>query len=158
MLCNQILSLPEYQQTDALMAYYPLFGEPDLIPILEDALAAGKRLFLPQTDAQMQIHPRQVTHLSQLQSGAFSVMEPPESFPESMDFPLLLMPAVAYDRRGNRLGHGAGCYDRFLAHYTGRTIGVCFSIFLLDEVPCALHDRTADLICTEHGIVEPTDR
>jgi 5-formyltetrahydrofolate cyclo-ligase len=62
---------------------------------------------------------------------------------------LLIMPAVAYDCRGFRLGYGAGFFDRFLAQTQVSTLGVCFDAFLVDELPTETHDQPVQSVITE---------
>ncbi|MDD3165599.1 MAG: 5-formyltetrahydrofolate cyclo-ligase, partial [Oscillospiraceae bacterium] len=90
--------------------------------------------------------------LSLLHSGRYGVMEPPASLPEDMEFDLVVMPGVAFDRAGHRLGHGAGCYDRFLRTFHGRIIGVCYEAMLFDAIPTEPLDLGADLVCTEKAL------
>lgn len=148
-VCAEILRLPAYAAARGVMAFYPMPDEVDVRPVLEDCLRQGKRLYLPQTDGQMQIHPRRVSALSQLQQGKFGIWEPPETLPEETAYDLILVPAMAYDRAGFRLGRGAGCYDRFLPGFAGVTVGVCLERFLLEQIPREPHDFRVQWICTE---------
>jgi len=72
----------------------------------------------------------------------------PEVAPESLD--LVVVPGVAFDRTGHRLGRGAGHYDRFLSRLSARTAtaGICFDEQLIDAVPHGDHDRTVDCVFT----------
>ena len=83
--------------------------------------------------------------------AAFGLWEPAPDFPlverESID--LTLVPAVCYDRQGYRLGFGGGYYDRWLAGYAGRTVGLCRDCVLQERVPLEPHDQAVELLLTE---------
>ena len=148
-ICQRILQLSVYQNAKSVLAFYPMKTEPDIRPVLEACLQAGKQLYLPQTDEMLQIHPRQVCDLLQLRRGRFGIWEPEESQPEEKNISVILVPALAYDRQLYRLGQGAGCYDRFLPESSGVRIGVCFDAFLMDQIPHDSHDQPVHILCTQ---------
>ena len=152
-VCARIAALPQWQRAQCVMAFYPLPSEPDIRPLLAQALAAGKTLLLPHTDADLRIHPCRVASLDALQPGRFGIPEPRLSDETQLSPELILIPAVAYDRCGNRLGHGAGCYDRFLPGCEAFRVGVCFDDCLLDAVPTDPHDLPVQIVCTEKQTV-----
>lgn len=95
-----------------------------------------------------------------LRPGAFGLLEPlpelPGADPGDAAFrpELILVPGVAFDRRGGRLGYGGGFYDRFLAELARRgaprrALGFCFGFQVVDELPCAAWDQPVDGLCTE---------
>ena len=154
-VCAEILRLPAYAAARGVMAFYPMPDEVDVRPVLEDCLRQGKRLYLPQTDGQMQIHPRRVSALSQLQQGKFGIWEPPETLPEETAYDLILVPAMAYDRAGFRLGFGGGYYDRWLAGFSGVRVGLCRGRVLQEALPREDHDLPVDLVVTETECLSP---
>jgi len=72
--------------------------------------------------------------------------------PEDID--VAVVPGLAFDRRGHRVGYGGGFYDRFLGRLRpdALTVGICFSVQLVDEVPHGRGDRPVDLVVTEEGL------
>ena len=86
-----------------------------------------------------------------LVSVSFGISEPGEDCPliarEAIN--LVLVPAVCYDRRGYRLGFGGGYYDRWLAGFSGVTVGLCREAVLQEAVPTEAHDARVDLLLTE---------
>ena len=70
----------------------------------------------------------------------------------SSDFDLIIVPCLAAGRNGERLGHGGGYYDRFLASSTGKTVCLCFKRNILDEIPLDEHDVMMNLIITEEAV------
>jgi 5-formyltetrahydrofolate cyclo-ligase len=67
---------------------------------------------------------------------------------------LIIVPALAFDRRGHRLGYGKGFYDRFLDSFEATTVGVCFSEFLVDVLPSESHDRVVNQVVTERASLQ----
>jgi 5-formyltetrahydrofolate cyclo-ligase len=86
--------------------------------------------------------------------GSYGIEEPQTFWPELRDPDLILVPTVACDRRGFRLGYGGGYYDRMLANLSlkTRTIGIGLEQFLLDQLPIDDWDIPLDAICTESGL------
>ena len=90
---------------------------------------------------------------SSYQVGAFSILEPTsEHIVDSSVFDVIVIPLVAFDERGNRLGHGKGYYDRYLQHTKAIKIGVAFEVQKLETIPVDSHDIALDMIVTEKKI------
>ncbi|NCC13154.1 MAG: 5-formyltetrahydrofolate cyclo-ligase [Spirochaetia bacterium] len=147
--CRSLLGSNLYAGAHSLFAFFPLRDEADITEVLQDALA-HKVLALPVSDADGTLHFFQVFSFETLQKGRFGIAEPQptrELFPTQED--LLLVPAVAYTRQGQRLGRGKGYYDRFLSHHTGcPTLGICRSHQLVETLPEEEHDkRVAAVLC-----------
>ena len=96
---------------------------------------------------------RRIDDLRQLISGAYGIPEPKPDAPvvSASEIDLILVPGLAFDRTGRRLGRGKGCYDRFLADFHGKTMGICGQ--LMPVVPVEQHDITMDAVATDHGII-----
>ncbi len=152
-LCKAILEHPWFQAADRMMAYAPMASEPQLQPVLEACLRLGKGLVLPRCESAGIMTGRLVTVLSQLAPGCQGILEPgaetPVVSPGEID--LILVPGMAFDPTGGRLGRGKGYYDRFLGN--GKTIGVCYQSALLPQVPMEAHDRRVDAIVTDQTII-----
>lgn len=132
---------------DSILMYNSLSDELDTRAFI-DKWASRKRFFLPRVNGvNLEILPydRARTHL-----GAFHIEEPDGDEiidPESIE--MIIVPAVAMDRRGNRLGRGKGFYDRLLATTRATTIGVGYDFQLLAEIPTEPHDAALDFVITE---------
>jgi 5-formyltetrahydrofolate cyclo-ligase len=86
-----------------------------------------------------------------MRSGAFGILEPRHDLPlmDLANIDLILIPAVACDRRGYRLGYGGGFYDRWLPNSTGFKAGIIFYDFYIDAIPSDIWDVPLDVIVTE---------
>jgi 5-formyltetrahydrofolate cyclo-ligase len=142
----------------AIAGYWPLVGEFDPRPALLRFAAAGHPIGLPRMiawRAPLAFHLWRPDDV--LVPGRFKVMEPSAAAPEIAP-EVLLVPLLGFDRRGNRLGHGAGFYDRTLQQLRARrpaplAIGVAFAAQELAEVPAGPDDQPLDLVVTEEGVL-----
>ena len=136
-IAAHLLAMPEYQAAGTVFCFVGTEREVDTRPILEDALAAGKRLCVPLCVGDGIMELRAVTSLDQLVSGAYGILEPEGGVVlEALeDTALALVPCLAADRHGNRLGRGGGYYDRFLGHYKGKRLLLCPAGLVWDTVP-----------------------
>ena len=149
-VCARVLAHPAYASARVVMAYVAARGELDLRPVLEDALARGKVLALPLCVGPGEMQARRVTALSQLRPGRYGILAPDESCewidPTRID--LVLVPGVAFDRQGGRVGQGGGYYDRFLPLTTALRVGICHDFALLERVPMRPHDQRVQEVIT----------
>ncbi len=148
-----IMAHPWFQEADSVMAYSAIPPEINIAPILEAVLSRGKTLLLPRCEAEGVMTARKITDLSQLIPGAYGIPEPKsetEVFPQG-EIDLILVPGLAFDGRGHRLGRGKGYYDRFLRGKRGKTMGICRC--LVPEVPVEDHDIIMDAVITEDKII-----
>jgi len=92
----------------------------------------------------------------ELSIGSYGILEPrveKRRKTDIKDIDLIIIPGVAFDRSGNRLGHGKGYYDKLLKKTKVTTIGLCFEFQLLEKIPMEVHDESVDIIITEKGII-----
>jgi len=140
-------------QAETVLAFYPIGSEPDIKPALEEALRQGKQVYLPKCEPatrQMTFH--QVQSLHDLKPGAHGIPAPEENNSELriMNSELCLVPGIAFDREGYRLGCGGGYYDRLLArHEQLRTLGVCYGRLLRASLPRDAMDIAVMRVLTE---------
>jgi 5-formyltetrahydrofolate cyclo-ligase len=151
-LCAKLKGQSFFQTAATVLFFAPLPDEADIWPLLQEALAAGKIAALPHFDAAAQSYvARRAQNLqSEIVTGQFRVREPKSSCVKIAlaDFNLVLVPGVAFDLRGNRLGRGKGFYDRLLADVRGVKCGIAFDEQVVSEVPAGKSDVPVDFILT----------
>ena len=157
-LAGVLFALPAWRDADTVLAFASMPDEPDTADILRQTLVESKRLLLPRVLSHTEMDWVEITALSQLQPGAYGILEAPASLPAFDtaalgDGALALIPCLAASPDGVRLGRGGGYYDRFLAHYNGRRLLVCPTAALLDDLPYDDWDIcfTREEILTEKG-------
>jgi 5-formyltetrahydrofolate cyclo-ligase len=122
--------------------------------LLRIVLATGRGLLLPRAGAEDQLEFASVTDVTTLVVGPFGALEPASSCRSEALQPadLVLVPGVAFDRSGRRLGRGGGWYDRSLSADLLAVFGIGFAFQLIDRVPATSRDRRVAGIYTERGL------
>ena len=155
-LFEKTVNCDEFKRADVILAFYPIKNEPDVLPIVRYALNNGKKVCFPVSDADnYQLTFKFIKHLSDLVTGAYKIPEPnseAEIFTDDKNA-FCIVPGLVYDRNGYRIGYGKGFYDRFLAEFSGISAGLCYEIFLCNELPIEVTDRNVDMIITEREVL-----
>ena len=145
-----------YKNSKIIMLYMPLKNETDTGEIIKQAFADGKRLAFPVTERENgEITPYFAESDTAFKKGNFSVFEPcntQEADPEKID--VVIVPGIAFDKSGNRIGFGKGCYDKFLKGTKAVRIGYCYEAQLCEEILTDSLDERMDWIITEKGLIE----
>ena len=140
------------KKAQTIVAYYSLPDEVNTHYLLDELVAEGKTVLLPKVIGECQMEWHVYTSKSELKQGSFGIGEPEgDIFPETMGLSpssegmIALVPGLAFDAAGHRLGRGKGYYDRFLADYPYiYKIGVCFNFQKVAKVPTDEHDIPMD--------------
>jgi len=150
--------LEEIPKGSTVCAFFPLKTEVDIRLLLEKLLERGDTLYLPVYENKRLVYKR-TTNLTTLTPGEFTIPEPPKDAEklENQSVDIILVPGRAFDTTGNRLGRGAGGYDRWLekykaAHPSTQFWGVCLECQLVPEVPVEAHDVKMDEVITARGV------
>lgn len=155
-IARHLLAMPEYQEARSVFCFVGTAREIDTTAILQDALAAGKRLSVPLCVGEGLMELREITDLGQLVPGAYGILEPTKDRPpvqaDEVDFAVL--PCLSCSHGGHRLGQGGGFYDRFLSHYRGGTVLLCRERLTREDIPLEPHDYPVPWVLTERGLWE----
>ena len=156
---QELVAWSGFAQASEIVVFASLAGELDTRPFLEATRSAGKTALLPRLHAE-DLEFVAVDDFEGLVSGRYGVLEPgPDCVARSVATnAIVLVPGLAFDTRGGRLGRGAGYYDRALAGLRRRSdsttsIGVGFAIQIIDRVPMTSHDVRIDAVLTEDALV-----
>lgn len=153
---KSIISLDLYKTSDLILTYVSHTNEIDTLRIIENALSSGKRVAVPKCTincSQMEFY--YIDSINDLNCGYMDILEPINSAIKVIDFSgsICLVPALCFDKYGNRLGYGKGFYDRFLKDYCGTSIGLCFNSFIYDELPHNKFDIPVKIILTQDKVI-----
>ncbi len=142
-ICRRVGQMACWKEAQTVLLYHALPDEPDLQSLLDEGLLQGKQLLLPVVVGDDLVL-KHFKGSDSLREGAFHILEPVgEDFPleQYHQIDLALIPGMAFDRAGHRLGRGKGYYDRLLPRIPqAHTLGICFPFQFLDAIPSESHD------------------
>ena len=156
--CRRLLAMEECRRARSVMIYLPLPAEADPSAVARAAWQEGKSVLAPKVDwISETMVPAEIASLDgHITVGRHGVLSPEDGkLWQPRDVDLLIVPALAIDRRGNRLGRGGGYYDRFLAQ-VGRPAVVCAMVFceqLLEDLPHLPHDMGVEMVVTDSEVL-----
>jgi 5-formyltetrahydrofolate cyclo-ligase len=166
-IVGAFMSLPEYATAETVMFYIDVRSEVRTRHDLQLALESGKRVIVPWCNAAGELELFRLTSMDELELGMYRILEPkqdlrglPEKQVDVSELDLIMVPGVAFDRRGGRMGHGKGYYDKLLQHARLDTplVALAFECQLFEEIPVAEHDIFMDRVITEDRVYEGRGR
>ena len=155
---RHLTALDAYQKATIILTYASFRSEADTMGLIRTALEAGKRVAVPVClPNEVQILPCEIKSPDELTPGHWGIPEPPKHLQRQIrveEIDLAVIPGLAFDRHFNRLGYGAGYYDRFLPKMRrdAAKIGIGFAFQLVDQLPADPFDVPMD------GIITDSDR
>ncbi len=154
-ITENLRSLPEYQQADTVFCFVGTEHEICTRPFLQGVLDQGKRLAVPLCIGKGIMEARQIYALDELTCGFYGLYQPDSQAPvipmEEIQFAVI--PCLTADRRGNRLGHGGGYYDRLFNQYPDVLAAIiCRERILREEIPLEVHDHRFPITISEEQI------
>ena len=156
---EKIFSLTEFILSRVILMYASFRSEVETPGMIAGAIESGKRVLMPKVDGESkQLEIYEIVDINELTPGYMGIPEPnlPEDRQVSIEeTDIVLIPGTAYDYSGNRLGYGAGYYDRLLSGIEKEIIIVApaFEEQLLDQIPAEEHDVKVDIIITDRQII-----
>jgi len=152
--CRNLCSLEACGDVDVVMIFLSMAQEVDTTQIALHAWSRGRRVLAPRVSwEQRRMLPIEITSLTtDVQAGPMGLREPVEGIPVPVsEIDLVIVPGLAFDEMGNRLGRGRGFYDRFLSHrdFHGRTCALAFQEQVVEEVPTGENDVRVDMLVTD---------
>lgn len=151
LILKNLLSLKEFREADLILTYISTEKEIDTRAFINQCFAMKKRVTAPLTDVH-EITFHEISSLSDTAEGKFGILEPLKTCKTAQisNESFCVVPSLACDERGYRLGYGKGYYDRFLESFGGTSAVLCYSENII-EIPTEPHDRAARVIITEGG-------
>lgn len=160
------LSIPEMRKAKTVLVYYSVGTEPGTLALISKLLESGKKVCLPlcidldeegkRTGTLDAMEAREIKSFEDLVPGAYGIPEPApytkEIKPRKID--LIILPCMTCDAKCNRLGHGAGYYDKYLKTVKPKcfTMALCYEEVMADELPVEPHDMPVDAVVTEKQV------
>ena len=159
-IAERVIRHSMFGECDTLYCYAAYNEEADTARILKEAWRLGKCTAVPKVVSEGQMEFYEIHSPNELTVGYHGIPEPAADTvrvcPDEGRNTLIILPGLAFDRNGNRLGYGGGFYDRYLQKYPFcHTIGIAFSAQCIEQIPSETHDCRAETVITEKGIWIP---
>lgn len=156
---EKILSHIEPKNLNNILIYVSKEKEVNTIGLIRELLTKGKNVFVPYIDANKNILGiSKIKSYQELKIGSFKILEPKEEFlrPSLIkDIDVIIIPGIAFDQRGNRIGYGWGYFDKLLEGSNALKIGIGYDFQIVDNVKQENHDIEMDLIITDKREINP---
>ena len=156
LLCNGIEALKEYKDADVILLYFPTRSEPDISALADIARRDGKKIAFPiSVTKDCTLDFRFISSPDELEIGAYGIREPRADAERATlsERTLCIVPALAVDADGYRLGYGKGYYDRFLSTFEGNAVVAIHSSLVCERLPRNDTDIPIKTIITETGAI-----
>ncbi len=157
-IVKNLLQSDLFNNAKSVFCFVSLKNEISTDSIINTALEQGKTVAVPycvDNNGFMEFY--RINSMSELKICSFGIREPDITkcckF-DNYDNAVCIVPAVCFDKKGNRIGYGKGYYDRFLRKFTSYSIGLCYNDYILDNIPADSYDMQVDYIITENGIID----
>ena len=146
-----VINSKEFLKAKVVGAYFAFGSEVTTELIITRAKTLGKKIALPRVEEDKITFYELSSIKSLIRGGRFGILEPsPDGQMNEID--ILIVPGIAFDKKGNRIGYGKGYYDRLLSGKRTFSIGLAYSFQLVETLPHARYDKRMDAIASEDGL------
>lgn len=149
---KNLKKIEAFRNAEKVACYYSIGSEVKTLDTIQQMISEGRTLALPRIVGDDLVF-CSVKSFEELQKGEFGIMEPRKNCPIIDDFDIILVPAVAVMRTGQRLGYGLGYYDRFLSKHKATTIALEYSKLVVRNIPATDGDVPIQWIVTEDEVI-----
>ena len=154
-IAENLFALPEFRKAKTVAFYISKGSEVQTKSMLENAIAEGKKILVPSASERFIL--LEFVSFSDLEKGRFGLLEPKTKIAAKQEPDLIIIPGLAFDKNGNRIGYGKGGYDNFLKNSKAKRIALCFECQLVDKIPAEEHDQKMDIVVTEKRVLRISD-
>lgn len=151
---DNLVKLPEFHESEWIYSYMAIGSEVDTIDLISDFIRMGKKVAVPKVEDD-EIAFYEIQSIKDCRPGEFGILEP-ASYKAPADEPgMILLPGLAFDAKGSRLGYGGGYYDKYLkAHPDDPCVALAYELQILEDLPREEHDKPVDYIVTPERIID----
>lgn len=154
---QRLLLLPEYRQAKTILIYIPTKSEINTLPIIKSSWQQQKRIAIPVCQADRTLLISELNCFNDLEKGKYNILEPVKDKIIPIDpgeIDLAIIPGLAFDQQGTRLGYGGGYFDRFLKTLRNNCpiLALCYEFQIIKHIPSEIHDVPVNMILTEERI------
>lgn len=158
-IIDNLFNWQKYKNAKTVMLYSSIKSEVRTNSAIILSINERKTIVLPKTlKEKRELLPCVVKDMKELEAGVYGILEPKCFSPiDKNDIDIVIIPGVAFDYKGYRIGYGAGYYDRFLLGYKGIKAGMCYNFQIIEDVFHDIHDIRMDYLISEKGIIKTGD-
>lgn len=150
---EKVEQLPEYRSSEMIATYVSTIDEVKTDQIIRDSLGYGKRVIVPKIVSPAEMLFSEIRDLNDLEKGKFGILEPKPNLVRPVplgEAKVILVPVVAWDKRGHRIGHGMGYFDLALRKLSENLkVGLAFEVQRVSRIQDEEHDVLLDMVITE---------
>lgn len=153
---QRLFRVESVKSAETVCTFISAFKEPDTVEIIKELWKQGKKVVVPITDIESgTLSLSYISSMDDMTKGAYGILEPKTVHTaDETDIDVILVPGLAFDRNGERMGFGKGYYDRLLENSKAVKIGLCYDFQILEKIPTESHDVPMNFIITEKEILE----
>ena len=160
-IISHLKKTPEFQAAKTVHCFVAWRNEVNTHHLIKEILETGRRVIVPVTDLSSHtlLH-SEIKSFDELKKGTFGILEPPEDRfrkVEISEFNLVVVPGVAFDLAGHRIGFGGGFYDGFLRNIKATKIALAYEFQIVDKIPTRAEDEKVDILVTEKSVYRFSD-
>ena len=153
---ERLESLTEYAVAERVLTYVSSKdNEVDTLGLIERAMIRGRPVGVPVSGPGGHLAWSRLHAIEELARGRFGILEPPPEYRRPLDpnfRDVVVVPGIGFTPDGERIGYGGGYFDRFLARFTGVSIGIAYAVQMVASFPCDAHDVPVDMVVTESEV------
>ena len=153
---QRLLGVERVKQAKTICTFISAFKEPDTVEIIKELWEQDKKIVVPITDIESgTLSLSYINSMDDMKKGAYGILEPKTvRKADENNIDVILVPGLAFDRNGGRMGFGKGYYDRLLESSKAVKIGLCYDFQILEKIPTEIHDVPMNFVITEKEILE----
>lgn len=153
---QRLLGIERVKQAKTVCTFISAFKEPDTVEIIKELWEQDKKIVVPITDIESgTLLLSYINSMEDMKKGAYGILEPKTvRKADENNIDVILVPGLAFDRNGGRMGFGKGYYDRLLESSKAVKIGLCYDFQILEKIPTESHDVPMNFVITEKEILE----
>lgn len=157
-ITNRVIKSTVYKKARSIFIYISFGSEVETRNIIEDALISGKKIYVPKTNKKIkEMIAVEINNFNNMTVDKWGILEPSGVDKNNIgkDFDLIIMPGVAFDRNGNRIGYGGGYYDKYIYNSRDkyRLLALAYDIQIVQNMEVEVHDIVVDYIVTEKEFI-----
>ena len=159
-ITEHLINLNEVADASNILVYWSFGHEASTRALIKELQLRKKQILLPYLEANL-MHAAKINSTDSLELTTYGPLEPPDKTPvDPSTVDIVIVPGLAFDRNGFRLGYGRGFYDRYLSALgdASTTIGFCFSSQIAEQVPAEPHDVALDILVTDREVIRIASR